>query len=141
VRGNTAPCAAASAGHPGARPTLGRSCSRPAATRSSCDSAPGFYLQIDDGYQRGTGLPKLWLRPNERFPEGLEATARDITGKGLTPGIWTDATFSQTDVVWRNDPDHIELSEKEARRSTSRGTTAYCRAAVAWSAGKPTEST
>ena len=26
------------------------------------------YLQIDDGYQRGTGLPELWLEPNEKFP-------------------------------------------------------------------------
>jgi alpha-galactosidase len=55
------------------------------------------YLQIDDGYQRGTGLPELWLRPNEKFPNGLEATAAYIRGKGLRPGIWTNATFSQTD--------------------------------------------
>lgn len=55
------------------------------------------YLQIDDGYQRGTGLPELWLKPNAKFPEGLEATARYIRDKGLTPGIWTNATFSQTD--------------------------------------------
>ena len=55
------------------------------------------YLQIDDGYQRGTGLPDLWLKPNEKFPEGMAATARYIASKGLTPGIWTNATFSQTD--------------------------------------------
>jgi hypothetical protein len=55
------------------------------------------YLQIDDGYQRGTGLPELWLTPNAKFPEGLEATARYIRERGLTPGIWTNATFSQTD--------------------------------------------
>jgi alpha-galactosidase len=57
----------------------------------------GFeYLQIDDGYQRGTGLPELWLEPNAKFPDGLEATAGFIRGKGLRPGIWTNATFSQT---------------------------------------------
>ena len=32
------------------------------------------YLQIDDGYQRGTGLPELWLKPNEKFPAGWQAT-------------------------------------------------------------------
>jgi alpha-galactosidase len=54
------------------------------------------YLQIDDGYQRGTGLPELWLKPNAKFPDGLEATAAFIRSKGLRPGIWTNATFSQT---------------------------------------------
>jgi hypothetical protein len=60
------------------------------------------YLQIDDGYERGTGLPELWLTPNEKFPGGLEATSRYIRGKGLTPGIWTNATFSQTDYAARH---------------------------------------
>jgi alpha-galactosidase len=55
------------------------------------------YLQIDDGYQRDTGLPELWLQPNEKFPGGLEALASYIKKKGLKPGIWTNATFSQTD--------------------------------------------
>ena len=55
------------------------------------------YLQIDDGYQRGTGLPAFWLEPNEKFPSGLEALAGYIRGKGLKPGIWTNATFSQTE--------------------------------------------
>ncbi len=55
------------------------------------------YLQIDDGYQRGTGLPALWLDPNEKFPSGLDALAGYIRGKGLKPGIWTNATFSQTE--------------------------------------------
>jgi hypothetical protein len=55
------------------------------------------YLQIDDGYQRATGLPELWLKPNDKFPGGLDALASYIRGKGLTPGIWTNATFSQTE--------------------------------------------
>jgi hypothetical protein len=55
------------------------------------------YLQIDDGYQRGTGLPELWLTPNAKFPEGMAATADYIRSKGLKPGIWTNATFSQTE--------------------------------------------
>jgi len=45
------------------------------------------YLQIDDGYQRGTGLPDLWLNANEKFPSGLAALAAYIRGKGLKPGI------------------------------------------------------
>jgi len=55
------------------------------------------YLQIDDGYQRDTGLPELWLKPNEKFPGGLEALASYIRKKGLKPGIWTNAAFPQTD--------------------------------------------
>jgi hypothetical protein len=55
------------------------------------------YLQIDDGYQRATGLPELWLTPNAKFPGGLASLAAYIKGKGLKPGIWTNATFSQTD--------------------------------------------
>ena len=55
------------------------------------------YLQIDDGYQRGTGRPELWLNANEKFPGGLEALAAYIRGKGLRPGLWTNATFSQSD--------------------------------------------
>jgi hypothetical protein len=55
------------------------------------------YLQIDDGYQRGTGLPDLWLKPNEKFASGLDTLAAYVRRKGLTPGIWTNATFSQTD--------------------------------------------
>ncbi len=55
------------------------------------------YLQIDDGYQRGTGLPELWLTPNAKFPDGLAATAAYLRTKGLKPGIWTNAAFSQTE--------------------------------------------
>jgi Melibiase len=55
------------------------------------------YLQIDDGYQRGTGLPDLWLNANEKFPSGLPALARYIRGKGLKPGIWTNAAFTQSE--------------------------------------------
>jgi alpha-galactosidase len=37
------------------------------------------------------------MKPNEKFPGGLEALASCIKKKGLKPGIWTNATFSQTD--------------------------------------------
>jgi hypothetical protein len=55
------------------------------------------YLQMDDGYQSGTGLPDLWLKPNEKFPDGLEFLAKYIKSKGLKPSIWTNVAFAQSD--------------------------------------------
>ena len=75
------------------------------------------YLQIDDGYQRGTGLPELWLQPNAKFPDGLEATASFIRGKGLRPGIWTNATFSQTAYA----QEHAEWFVHDAAGRVARG--------------------
>ena len=75
------------------------------------------YLQIDDGYQRGTGLPALWLEPNAKFPEGLAATASYIRGKGLTPGIWTNATFSQTEYAQQ----HRDWFVRDAAGEVARG--------------------
>ena len=60
------------------------------------------YLQIDDGYQRGLGLPELWLEPNEKFPSGMDGLATYIKSKGLKPGIWTNTTFRQKDYVNKN---------------------------------------
>ena len=55
----------------------------------------GFeYLQIDDGYQSAKGLPDSWLHANAKFPDGLPALAEYIRSKGLRPGLWTAATFS-----------------------------------------------
>jgi hypothetical protein len=55
------------------------------------------YLQIDDGYQRGEGLPELWLEANAKFPRGLGFLPRYIKSKGLKPGIWTNVAFKQAD--------------------------------------------
>ena len=74
-------------------------------------------LQIDDGYQRATGLPELWLTPNAKFPDGLAATAAYIRKKGLTPGIWTTATFSQTDYAEQ----HTDLFVRDAAGRVARG--------------------
>ena len=60
------------------------------------------YIQMDDGYQRATGAPEFWLKPNEKFPGGLEGLASYIRQKGLKPGIWTNATFSQTEFADRH---------------------------------------
>ena len=54
-------------------------------------------LQIDDGYQRGRGAPDLWLTPNAKFPRGLKFLADYIKSKGLKPGLWTAASFSDGD--------------------------------------------
>jgi len=57
------------------------------------------YIQMDDGYQRATGAPEFWLKPNQKFPGGLDTLASYIRSKGLKPGIWTNAAFSQTDIA------------------------------------------
>jgi alpha-galactosidase len=54
-------------------------------------------LQIDDGYQSGKGGPQLWLNPNAKFPGGLASLAGYIKSKGLVPGLWTGASFSDGD--------------------------------------------
>jgi hypothetical protein len=79
-------------------------------------------LQIDDGYQRGSGLPELWLEPNSKFPKGLEATAAYIRTRGLTPGIWTNAAFTQTD--WAEE--HRELFVRDPAGGVARGNWIGC---------------
>jgi hypothetical protein len=75
------------------------------------------YLQIDDGFQRATGLPELWLKPNEKFPGGLEALAAYIKQKGLKPGLWTNATFSQTEYATQ----HKDWFVLDAEGNVARG--------------------
>ena len=55
------------------------------------------YLQIDDGYQRlPIGLPEHWLNTNDKFPSGLDAMRKYISGRGLEPGIWTNVSFQDS---------------------------------------------
>ena len=57
------------------------------------------WLQLDDGYQQlPIGVVDHWLRPNDKFPAGMDSLARYITGRGLRPGIWTNVSFQ--DSVW-----------------------------------------
>lgn len=61
------------------------------------------YLQIDDGYtQHPIGLPDTWLHPNAKFPSGLKELASYISGKGLTPGIWTNVSFGDSAAAYGN---------------------------------------
>lgn len=69
------------------------------------------YIQIDDGYQRGEGLPELWLNTNARFPNGLGYLAGYIKNRGLKPGIWTNMAFNQEEYARRN-KDYFVLTPK-----------------------------
>jgi hypothetical protein len=52
------------------------------------------YLQIDDGFQSlPIGVPDHWLTANPKFPSGLDALRRYISGRGLKPGLWTNVSF------------------------------------------------
>lgn len=60
------------------------------------------YLQIDDGYQQQTAEPEKWIKPNSKFPSGMDGLAEYITSKGLKPGIWTNVAFTNGDYVNAN---------------------------------------
>ena len=57
------------------------------------------YLQIDDGYQQETAEPEKWIKPNSKFPSGMDGLAKYITSKGLKPGIWTNVAFTNSNYV------------------------------------------
>lgn len=60
------------------------------------------YLQIDDGYQQETAEPEKWLKPNSKFPSGMDGLAKYISSKGLKPGIWTNVAFTNKNYVQAN---------------------------------------
>jgi alpha-galactosidase len=74
-------------------------------------------LQIDDGYQSGKGAPGLWLNPNAKFPNGLKYLADYIKSKGLKPGLWTGASFSDGD----EPAAHPDWFVRDARGKPARG--------------------
>jgi len=90
-------------------------------TADAFSAAMGPYgydiLQIDDGYQSGKGAPKLWLNPNAKFPSGLKYLADYIKSKGLVPGLWTGASFSDGDETVT----HPEWFVRDADGTPSRG--------------------
>jgi hypothetical protein len=62
------------------------------------------FFQMDDGYQRGNGRPEHWLKPNEKFPNGLKYLADYIKKSGLTPGLWMGVGIFEESLV-RQHPD------------------------------------
>lgn len=61
------------------------------------------YVQIDDGYQRDPiGFPDTWLKPNEKFPSGMDGLAKYILSKGLKAAVWTNVSFVQKDAAYAN---------------------------------------
>ena len=45
-------------------------------------------IQIDDGWQRCGSFCGEWVADPAKFPSGLEATARYVTERGMTFGLW-----------------------------------------------------
>ncbi len=57
-------------------------------------------LQIDDGFQQApVGLPETWIKPNEKFPDGMAALAKFIRSQGLIPGIWLTPMVHREEAV------------------------------------------
>ena len=70
------------------------------------------YLQIDDGYERDPiGTPAHWLHPNAKFPSGLDGLERYIAGRGLTPGIWTNASFADSAYAFAHPSEFVTLAD------------------------------
>ena len=67
--------------------------------------SPVRFIQLDDGYQAMIGD---WLNTNSRFPDGVEALAKEISQAGFNPGIWT-APFSVSPEgsVYKQHPDWV----------------------------------
>lgn len=52
------------------------------------------FIQIDECYERGTGLPDLWLHWNDRFPSGMQGYVEAVKKAGFTPAVWTNAAYN-----------------------------------------------
>lgn len=63
-----------------------------------CDYGYRF-IQIDDGYQSGNGMPKNWLKWNKKFPNGIEGYVKSIQTAGGEPGVWIYSSFNEEAVV------------------------------------------
>jgi alpha-galactosidase len=61
------------------------------------------YIQIDDGYQQTpTGFPETWIKPNAKFPSGMDGLAKYISNKGLKPAVWTNVSFADNEAARTN---------------------------------------
>jgi alpha-galactosidase len=57
------------------------------------------FIQIDDGYETGDGLPEGWLKWDGKFPSGITGYAQAVRDIGCEPGIWLDSYFDDEAVV------------------------------------------
>jgi alpha-galactosidase len=57
---------------------------------------PFDVVQLDDGWERAVGD---W-NANDRFPAGMEAAARTISGAGFRPGLWLAPLIALPDSVF-----------------------------------------
>lgn len=72
------------------------------------------WLQIDDGYQTGMGMPDGWLTWNaQKFPGGAEGAVEVITRGGFQPGVWVYSAFSD-EAAAKQHPDWFVHDEKGA---------------------------
>jgi hypothetical protein len=74
------------------------------------------WLQIDDGYQTGMGLPEGWLTWNaQKFPGGAEGVVELIRRGGFQPGVWVYSAFND-EAGAKQHPDWFVHDEKGALR-------------------------
>ena len=72
------------------------------------------WLQLDDGYQTGMGLPEGWLTWNaQKFPEGAAGAVELIQKSGFQPGIWVYSAFNDEAAV-KQHPDWFVHDDKGA---------------------------
>jgi hypothetical protein len=72
------------------------------------------WLQIDDGYQTGMGLPEGWLTWNaQKFPGGAAGAVDLIQRGGFQPGIWVYSAFND-EAGAKQHPDWFVHDEKGA---------------------------
>lgn len=61
------------------------------------------YVQIDDGYQRTpVAFSDTWLKPNAKFPSGLDGLVRSIHARGLKAGVWSSTMFHDDNLAAAN---------------------------------------
>ncbi len=63
------------------------------------------WLQLDDGYQTGMGMPEGWLSWDaKKFPAGAAGAVELISQNGFQPGIWVYSAFND-EAVAKQHPD------------------------------------
>lgn len=67
-------------------------------------------FQIDNGYQQAIGD---WLKPNEKFPGGMQQLAEQIRAQGYKPGLWL-APFicEEKSELYQKHPEWVLRDEK-----------------------------